>query len=127
LIPLPRIQAAPAAGVPVTAVTPRSLRLRVRPAQVRVRLRIPASARIQALPSGLPRPLRLVTPGQVLPAAVLPADAPARIRLRVVFQKGGPVPARLVLPASLPGQARLRIQIPARARLTPALPAPPNW
>jgi hypothetical protein len=51
--------------------------------------------------------------------------APAR--LRIVFQKGVPVPARLVLPASLPGRARLRIQIPARAQLTPALPAPPNW
>jgi hypothetical protein len=49
------------------------------------------------------------------------------VRLHIAFQKGVPVPARLVLPASLPGQARLRIRIPARAQITPALPAPPNW
>ena len=84
-----------------------------------MRLRIPASARIQARPA----PLRLVVPGS-RPAEVLPAAAPAR--LRIVFQRGLPVPARLLLPANLPGQARLRIQIPARARITPVLPAPPN-
>jgi hypothetical protein len=56
-----------------------------------------------------------------VPGAVAPA------RLRVVFQRGVPVPARLVLPASLPGRARLRIRIPARAQFTPARPAPPNW
>jgi len=43
-----------------------------------------------------------------------------------VFQRGLPVPARLLLPGNLPGQARLRIQIPARARITPVLPAPAN-
>ena len=87
--------------------------------QARVRLRIPASARIQARPA----PLHLVVPGP-RPAEVVPAATPAR--LRIVFQRRVPVPARLLLPANLPGQARLRIQIPARARVTPVLPAPPD-
>jgi hypothetical protein len=58
---------------------------------------------------------------------VLPASGGTPVRLRIAFPRGGPVPARLLIPANLPGQARLRIQIPARARLTPALPAPPAW
>jgi hypothetical protein len=97
---------------------PRALRVQALRGQVRVRLRIPPNARIQARPA-----LQLVSPG-ARPAEVLPAT-PAR--LRIAFQRGVPVPARLLLPANLPGQARLRIQIPARARLTPVLPAPPNW
>jgi hypothetical protein len=112
---------APAGGeASVATLAPRALRVQALRGQVRVRLRIPASARTQARPA----PLRLVVPGS-RPAEVLPAAAPAR--LRIVFQRGGPVPARLLLPANLPGQARLRIQIPARARITPVLPAPPNW
>ena len=108
------------AGVPASRV----VRLRVRPGQVRVRLRVPANGRLQLLPgSPASRPLRAVLPGQ-RPAALVPA-APAR--LRIAFRNGAPIPARLLIPASLPGQARLRIQVPARARITPALPAPPNW
>jgi hypothetical protein len=118
--PAARIQAVPGAGPP--AAVPRALHLRVRPAQVRVRLRIPASARSQALPG----PVRAVVPGPRA-AAVLPASSGTPARLRIVFRKGEPIPARLLLPANLPGRARLRIQIPARARLTPALPAPPAW
>src|SRR5262249_61216191 len=85
------------------ALPPGALRVVARRGQVRVRLRIPASARVQALPAGPSVPLQLVVPGmrpvEVPPAAVTPA------RLRVVFQKGVPVPARLLLPANLPGQA----------------------
>jgi hypothetical protein len=120
-----QIPAVPGLQASVATLAPRALRVQALRGQVRVRLRIPASARIQARPA----PLRLVIPGsrpaEVLPAEVPPAAAPAR--LRIVFQRGVPVPARLLLPANLPGQARLRIQIPARARLTPVLPAPPNW
>jgi hypothetical protein len=104
----------------VAVLTPRALRVQAQRGQVRVRLRIPASARIDARPA----PLQLVVPGP-RPAEVLPAATPAR--LRIAFQRGVPVPARLTLPANLPGQARLRIQIPARARVTPVLPAQPNW
>jgi hypothetical protein len=106
------------AGVPAQ----RPLRLRVRPGQVRVRIRVPANARIQVLPGSLPRPLRVV-PGPR--QAVLPSVTPAR--LRIVFRNGSPVLARLLIPARLPGQARVQIKVPARARITPALPAPPNW
>ena len=119
LIPVPQITAAAGRQVPAAVLTPRALRVQALRGQIRVRLRIPASARIQARPA----PLQLVVPGS-LPAEVLPAT-PAR--LRIAFQRGVPVPARLTLPANLPGQARLRIQIPARARVTPVLPAPPNW
>jgi hypothetical protein len=134
LIPAPRIRVAAGQPVPAAVLTPRALRLHVRPTRVRVRFRIPAIARIQVLPGELPRPRQVVIPGP-RPAAVIPAGTPAPVRLRIVFQKGVPVPARLVLPASLPGQARLRIrlparariQVPARARILKALPAPPNW
>ena len=124
LIPAP--QSVPGTLVPVTAVAPRSLRLHLRPAQVRIRIRIPASAHVQVRPSSLPGPLGVVVPGP-RPAEVHPAGAVTAARLRVVFQRGLPVPAQLVLPANLPGQARMRIQIPARARLTPALSAQPAW
>ena len=120
LIPVPR--AVP--GAQATAATPRSVRLHLRPAQLRIRVRIPASARAQVLPRGLPGPLGVVVPGP-RPAEVFPARAVTPARLRVVFQHGLPIPAQLVLPANLPGQARMRIQIPARARLTPIVPAPP--
>jgi hypothetical protein len=120
VIPVPQIAAAPGRQVPAAVLTPRTLRVQAQRGQVRVRLRIPASARIQARPARL----QLVVPGP-RPAQVLPAATPAR--LRIAFQRGVPVPARLTLPACLPGQARLRIQIPARARVTPVLPAPPNW
>ena len=123
---IPVSQAVPGAQVPATAVTPRSLRLHLRPAQVRIRVRIPASARAQVLPGGLPGPLGVVVPGP-RPAEVLPAGAPTAARLRVVFQRGMLVPAQLVLPANLPGQARIRIQIPARARLAPTLTIPSAW
>ena len=122
LIPVPR--AVP--GAQATAATPRSVRLHLRPAQLRIRVRIPASARAQVLPRGLPGPLGVVVPGP-RPAEVFPARAVTPARLRVVFQHGLPIPAQLVLPANLPGQARMRIQIPARARLTPALSAQPAW
>jgi len=89
-----------------------------------MRLRVSANGRLQVLPrSAVAGPLRVVVPGQ-RPAALVP---PAPARLRIAFRNGAPVPARLLIPASLPGQARLRIQVPARARITPALPAPPNW
>ena len=120
LNPVPR--AVP--GAQATAATPRSVRLHLRPAQLRIRVRIPASARAQVLPRGLPGPLGVVVPGP-RPAEVFPARAVTPARLRVVFQHGLPIPAQLVLPANLPGQARMRIQIPARARLTPIVPAPP--
>jgi hypothetical protein len=124
LIPVPgAAQVLPGRQAIAGIAAPRAVRVRVRPGQVRVRLRIPAAARAQVLPGVRPGPLRAVVSDQRV--AVLPAGAPAR--LRVVFQRGVPVPAQLVLPASLPGNARLRIHIPARARLTPALPAPPNW
>jgi hypothetical protein len=116
----------------VTVLAPRALRVQALRGQARVRLRIPASARIQALPA----PLRAVAPSprraEVPPPAARPALPPAPVppataaRLRIAFQRGVPIPARLLLPASLPGQAQLRIQIPARARVTPVLPAPPN-
>jgi len=141
LVPLPTAaQVLPGNRVIARAVTPRAVRLRVRPGQVRVRLRVPANGRLQVLP-GRPAsgPLRVVAPGP-RPAALVPA-APAR--LRIVSRNGTTVPARSVIPAGLPGQARLRIQvparariqvparariqIPARARITKALPAPPNW
>jgi hypothetical protein len=118
-------------GRQVVAGTP-AARIRVRPAQVRVRLRVSANGRLQVLPGrAVAGPLRVVVPGP-RPAALVPA-APAR--LRIAFRNGTPVPARLLIPASLPGRARLRIQVPARARIqvparariTPALPAPPNW
>jgi hypothetical protein len=107
------------------------VRLRARPAQVRIRLRIPA----RVLQAGPPGPVRTVLHGTVLPGAVLPGPGfpgpgfpgGAPTRLRIAFRRGVPVPARLVLPASLPGRARLHLQIPARARITPALPAPPDW
>jgi hypothetical protein len=125
LIPVPRVQIVPGGQLPAAALAPGALRLRIRPGQMRVRLRVPANAPIRVLPGGLPGPLRVAVPGPrpvtVLPAGVTPA------RLRIAFQQGQPLRARLVLPARLPGQARLRIQIPARARVTPALPAPPNW
>lgn len=125
LIPVPRIQLVPGGQMPTAVLTLGAVRLRIRPGQVRVRLRVPANAPIRVLPGGLPGPLRVAVPGPrpvtVLPAGVTPA------RLRIAFEKGQPLRARLVLPAHLPGQARLRIQIPARARVTPALPAPPNW
>jgi hypothetical protein len=141
LIPAPR--AVPGAQLPAAALppgalaqralSPGTLRLRIRPGQVRIRVRVPARAG-QVLPASRPGALRAVRPGPPravapgpLRAQVLPPGALAPARLRIVFQKGVPVPARLVLPASLPGRARLRIQIPVRAQLTPALPAPPNW
>jgi hypothetical protein len=127
--PAARIQAVPGATVPGAAVpvavapvavsAPRTLHLRVRPAQVRIRLRIPAASRTQG-------PVRAVVLGPRA-AQVVPASGATPARLRIVISKGGPVPARLLLPANLPGQVRLRIQVPARARLTPALPAPPAW
>jgi hypothetical protein len=139
LIPAPR--AVPGARLPTATLPPgalvpgapaqrvlapgAALRLRIRPGQVRIRVRVPARA-LQVLPASRPGALRAVPSGP-LPAQILPPGAVAPARLRIVFQKGVPVPARLVLPASLPGRARLRIQIPARAQLTPALPAPPNW
>jgi hypothetical protein len=126
VVPLPRIQVAPGTRAPVAVLAPRSIRVRVRPGQVRVRLRMPATAPIRFLPGGQPGALRAVPPGP-RPLQVLPAGTVTPARLRIAFQKGQPVPARLVLPAGLHGQARLRLQIPARARLTPALPAPPNW
>jgi hypothetical protein len=109
-------------------VTSRDLRLRVRPGQVRVRLRVPVNGRRQALPgSPAPGSLRVVVPGP-RPAAIVPAAPP---RLRVVSRNGTPVPAQLAI---LPGRARLRIRVararirvPARARTSNALPALPNW
>ncbi|HEV3067175.1 MAG TPA: hypothetical protein VGY50_04980, partial [Streptosporangiaceae bacterium] len=50
LIPAPRIRVAAGQPVPAAVLTPRALRLHVRPTRVRVRFRIPASARIQVLP-----------------------------------------------------------------------------
>ena len=127
LVPLSRAaQVLPGRQVTARVVTPRAVRVRVRPGQVRIRLRVPANGRPQVLPAG---PLRVAVPGP-RPAALVPA-APAR--LRIVSRDGSPVPAPLVIPAGLPGQARLRIQVPARARIqvpariTRALPAPPNW
>jgi hypothetical protein len=117
---VPPVPVTPGRQVPAAVLPPRALRVQARRGQVRVRLRIPASARIQARPA----PLQLVVPGW-RPAEVLPAAAPAR--LRIAFQRGVPVPARLTLPTNPPGQARLRIQIPARARVTPVLPGQPNW
>jgi hypothetical protein len=124
LIRLPRAaQVLPGRQVIASVAAPRAVRVRVRPGQVRVRLRLPANGRVQVFPRGqIPGPLRVVTPGSR--PALVPA-APAR--LRIVFRNGTPVPARLVIPANLPGQARLRIQVPARARITKAVPAPPNW
>ena len=113
-------------------MAPRAVQLRIRPGQVRVRLRVPVNGRVQVLPgSAAAGPLRVVVPGSS-PAALVPS-APARLRL--AFRNGAPVPAQVLVPASLPGQARLRIQVPARARIqvparariTPAPPAPPNW
>ncbi len=111
-------------GVPAGAMRAAGVRVQRGQVRVRVRLRIPGNARIRALPASPPGRLQLVVPG-ARPLAVVPAVTPAR--LRIVFQRGVPLPARLLLPATLPGQARLRIQIPARARVTPARPAPPNW
>jgi len=143
LIPLPRAaQVLPGRQAIAGVVAPRTVRLRVRPGQVRVRLRVPASGRLQVLPGGATaRPLRVV-PGPH-PAALVPA-APAR--LRIAFRNGKPVPVRLLIPAGrarlriqLPARARIqvpariqipvraRIQVPARARITPARPAPPSW
>jgi hypothetical protein len=100
------------------------VRVRVRPGQVRVRLRVPANRRLQVLPgSPVPGALRLVVPGP-RSAALVPA---ASARLRIVSRNGTLVPAQLVNPPGLPGQTRLRIQVPARARITKAPPAPPNW
>jgi hypothetical protein len=139
VVPLPA-QVLAGKQVMARAVTPQAVRLRVRPGQVRVRLRVPANGHLQVLP-GRPAsgPLRVVAPGP-RPAALVPA-APAR--LRIVSRNGTTVPAQSVIPAGLPGQARLRIQVPARARIqvparariqiaarariTKALPAPPNW
>ena len=144
--PIPAPRAVPGAQLPAAALPPgalvpgalaqralarralppgAALRIRIRPGQVRVRVRVPARA-LQVLPASRPGVLRAVPAGP-LRARVLPPGAVAPARLRIVFQKGVPVPARLVLPASLPGRARLRIQIPARAQLTLALPAPPTW
>jgi len=138
-VPVPRAVPGvqlPAAALPAEALVPgalaqralppgAALRLRIRPGQVRVRIRVPAGA-LQVPPASRPRALRAVASGS-LPAQILVPGAVAPARLRVVFQRGVPVPARLVLPASLPGRARLRIRIPARAQFTPARPAPPNW
>jgi hypothetical protein len=133
VVPLPRAaQALPGGQVTARVVTPRTVRVRVRPGQVRVRLRVPVNGRLQVLPGGrVPGPLRLVVPGP-RPAALVPA-APAR--LRIVSRNGTTVPAQLVIPPGPPGRVRLRIQVPARARIqvparariTKALPAPPNW
>ena len=77
------------------AVAPRAVRLRVRPGQVRVRLRVPATGRLQVLPGGMaPGPLR-VAPGP-RPVALVTA-APAR--LRIVSRNGTTVPAQPVGPA----------------------------
>jgi hypothetical protein len=124
LTAVPRMWVMPGKQALVTAQTPGGMRVRIRPAQVRVRVRVPVDAAIQVLPGGPPRSLQVVVPGP-RPAEVLSVVAPAR--LRIVFGKGQPVTAQLVLPARLPGQARLRLQIPARARITPARPAPPSW
>jgi hypothetical protein len=133
VVPLPRAaQALPGRQMTARVVTPRTVRVRVRPGQVRVRLRVPVNGRLQVLPGGqVPGPLRVVVPGP-RPAALVPA-APAR--LRIVSRNGTTVPAQLVIPPGLPGQVRLRIQVPARARIqvparariTKALSAPPNW
>ncbi|HEY2306431.1 MAG TPA: hypothetical protein VGI05_11180 [Streptosporangiaceae bacterium] len=137
LVPLPgAAQVLPDRQAIAGVVAPRAVRLRVRPGQVRVRLRVPANGRLQVLPGSQgPGQLRVV-PGPrqaaLAPTALVP---PARARLHIVFRNGTPVPARLLIPAGQPGQARLRIQVPARARIqvparariTPALPAPPNW
>ena len=133
LVPQPRAaQVLPGRQMATRVVTPRAVRVRVRPRQVRVRLRFPANGRPQVLPgSPAPGTLRLVVPGP-RSAALAPA-APAR--LRIVSRNGTLVPAQLVNPPGLPGHARLRIQvparvriqIPARARITKALPAPPAW
>ena len=121
LIPMPRAaQVLPARQMVAGVAAPRSVRLRVRPGQVRVRLRVPANGRIQVLPgSQVPGQLRAVGPGQ-RPAALVPAS-PAR--LRIVFRNGTPGQVRLRI--QLP--ARARIQLPARVRITPALPTPPVW
>jgi len=124
LAPVPRIWVMPGKQPAVTALTPGGVRVRIRPAQVRVQIRVPANAPIRALLGGPPRPLRVVLPGP-RPAEAPPVMTPAR--LRIAFRKGQPVPARLVLPARLPGRARLQIKVPARARITPAVPAPPLW
>ena len=138
LIPVPgAIQALPGGQVIAGIAGPRAIRLRVRPGQVRVRLRLPANGRLQVLPGGaVPGPLRVLNPGprqaSLVPAALAP---PARARLRIAFRNGAPARARLLIPASLPGHARIRIQVPARARIqvparapiTQAPPAPPNW
>jgi hypothetical protein len=123
LTPVPRIWVMPGREAPVTVQAPGGVRIRIRPAELRVRLRLAANAPVQVLPGGQPRSLQLVVPGSRA-VQVLPAVTPAR--LRIAFQKGKPVPARLVLPARLPGRARLRIQIPARARISPAQAAPPS-
>lgn len=133
LIPLPSApQVLPAMQAIGDVMAPRAVHLRIRPGQVRVRLRVPVNGRIQVLPrNAAAGPLRVVVPGSS-PATLVPT-APAR--LRIAFRNGAPVPAQVLVPASLPGQARLRIQVPtrariqvpARARITPAPPAPPNW
>lgn len=115
LIPLP-VSSQLLSGVQAIgdAMAPRAVRLRVRPGQVRVRLRVPANGRLQVLPgNAVPGQLRVVVPGPGS-AALVPA-APAR--LRIVSRNGATIPARLLIPAGLPGQARLRIQVPARARI----------
>ena len=138
LIPVPgAIQVLPGRQAIAGIAAPRAVRLRVRPGQVRVRLRLRANGRLQVLPGGaVPGPLRVMIPGpgqaSLVPAALVP---PAQARLRIAFRNGTPVRARLLIPASLPGRARLRIQVPARARIqvpaqapiTQAPPAPPNW
>ena len=117
LIPVPgAIQVLPGRQAIAGLAAPRAVRLRVRPGQVRVRLRLPANGRLQVLPGGaVPGPLRVMIPGpgqaSLVPAALVP---PARARLRIAFRNGTPVRARLLIPASLPGRARLRIQVPAR-------------
>jgi hypothetical protein len=111
-----------------------------------VRVRIPARLRIQApvyvrgqVPVGLAGPMRVIgpvrlrgpvrvlIPGGQRPAAALMPGRPAPARLRIQVRNGVPVPVSLVNPAGPRGQARLTIRIPARVRISPALPAPPNW
>lgn len=112
----------------------------------RVRVRIPARLRIQVpvfmrgqVPVGLAGPVRVIgpvrlrgpvrvlIPGGLPPATALIPGPPASARLRIQVRNGVPLPAPPMNPAGPRGQARLKIWIPARMRISPALPAPPSW
>jgi len=100
-------QVLPDKQVIARAVAPRAVRLRVRPGQVRVRLRVPATGRLQVLPGGMaPGPLQ-VLPGGMAPGPLRVAPGPrpvalvtaAPARLRIVSRNGTTVPAQPVGPA----------------------------